>query len=49
MKQTRGQEFERAWRLVESRRTALQRSTKLLQDHEREHFCAAGSSFAATC
>lgn len=47
MKQTRGQEFERAWRLVEHRRASLERARKVLRDHEQEHLCDMQESFAA--
>jgi len=41
MKQARGQEFERAWRLVEDRRNYLKWAWRALVDHEQEHFCDA--------
>jgi len=39
MKETRGQGFERAWRLVEDRRTFLVRAGRVLREHEQEHLC----------
>jgi len=39
MKETRGQEFERAWRLVENRRAFLERARQVLREHEQEHLC----------
>jgi hypothetical protein len=40
MKEIRGEEFERAWRLLEQRRTSLMRTHHVLQEHEKEHQCA---------
>jgi hypothetical protein len=39
MKETRGQGFERAWRLMEDRRTLLVRACRVLREHEQEHLC----------
>jgi len=39
MKESRGQEFERAWRLVEHRRAALEQARRVLRAHELEHTC----------
>jgi hypothetical protein len=47
MKESRGQEFERAWRLVEHRRTSIEQARRVLRDHELEHFCNVQKSFAA--
>ena len=47
MKETRGQEFERAWRLVENRRASLERARQILREHEQEHLCGMQESFAA--
>lgn len=47
MKETRGQEFERAWRLVENRRASLERARQALRQHEQEHLCEMSESFAA--
>lgn len=41
MKEVRGNEFERAWRLTENRRLSLECARKALADHEQEHYCAA--------
>lgn len=41
MKELRGLEFERAWRLVEQRRTSLLGARLILRQHEQEHLCAA--------
>ncbi len=46
MKEMRGQEFERAWRLVENRRLSLERAGQVLQEHEREHECSQKFSAA---
>ena len=48
MKESRGQEFERAWRLVEHRRAPLEQARRVLRAHELEHFCKVQKSFAAT-
>ena len=47
MKESRGQEFERAWRLVEHRRTFLEKARRVLREHELEHICNVQKSFAA--
>jgi hypothetical protein len=47
MKETRGREFERAWRLVENRRVSLERARQILREHEQEHLCGMQESFAA--
>jgi hypothetical protein len=47
MKESRGQEFERAWRLVEHRREFLEKAGHVLREHEREHICNVQKSFAA--
>jgi len=47
MKETRGQEFERAWRLVEHRRASLEHARQVLREHEQEHLCEMKESFAA--
>jgi hypothetical protein len=47
MKETRGQEFERAWRLVENRRASLERARQVLREHEQEHLCGTQQSIAA--
>jgi len=47
MKQTRGKEFERAWRLAELRRESFQRANQALQDHDQEHLCRAREAVAA--
>jgi hypothetical protein len=47
MKETRGQEFERAWRLVENRRASLERARQVLRAHEQEHLCGMQESLAA--
>jgi hypothetical protein len=39
MKEARGQEFERAWRLVEHRRVSLEHARRVLREHEQEHLC----------
>jgi hypothetical protein len=39
MKEMRGQEFERAWRLLEHRRASLERARQVLREHEQEHLC----------
>jgi hypothetical protein len=39
MKKTRGQEFERAWRLVEQRKARMQEAQQSLRRHELEHCC----------
>jgi len=48
MKESRGQEFERAWRLVEHRRASLEQARHVLRDHELEHTCDMLKSFSAT-
>jgi hypothetical protein len=48
MKESRGQEFERAWRLVEHRRTSFEQARRVLHEHELEHICDVQKSFAAT-
>lgn len=48
MKESRGQEFERAWRLVEHRRASLERARQLLREHELEHTCDLQKSFVTT-
>jgi hypothetical protein len=48
MKESRGQEFERAWRLVEHRRAALEQARRVLGEHELEHICDVQESFAVT-
>jgi hypothetical protein len=48
MKESRGQEFERAWRLVEHRRGSLEQARRVLRVHTLEHFCKVQKSFAAT-
>jgi hypothetical protein len=48
MKETRGQEFERAWRLVENRRASLERARQVLREHEQEHLCGMQECFAAS-
>jgi hypothetical protein len=45
MKETRGQGFERAWRLVENRRASLERARQVLREHEQEHLCGVQESF----
>jgi len=47
MKESRGQEFERAWRLVEHRREFLEKARRVVREHELEHFCHVQESFAA--
>lgn len=47
MKEIRGQEFERAWRLVELRRASLERARQVLRQHEEEHLCELQESFAS--
>jgi hypothetical protein len=47
MKEARGQEFERAWRLVENRRASLEHARRVLRQHEQEHLCGMTESFAA--
>lgn len=44
MKETRGQGFERAWRLVENRRASLDRARHVLREHEQEHLCGMQES-----
>lgn len=39
MKEMRGQEFERAWRVMEHRRASLQGARQVLSEHEQEHAC----------
>jgi hypothetical protein len=46
MKEMRGQQFERAWRLVEYRRASLERARQALAQHEQEHLCGARESCA---
>jgi hypothetical protein len=48
MKELRGHEFERAWRLVEHRRASLAQAHHVLREHELEHICDMQKSFAAT-
>jgi hypothetical protein len=48
MKEIRGQEFERAWRLVELRRASLERARQVLRRHKEEHLCELQESFAST-
>jgi hypothetical protein len=48
MKESRGQEFERAWRLVEHRRASLEQARRVLREHELEHICDMQKSLAAT-
>jgi hypothetical protein len=48
MKESRGQEFERAWRLVEHRRAPLEQARRLLREHELGHICDKQKFFAAT-
>lgn len=40
MKALRGTDFERAWRLVEHRRSFLDSAWQTLLDHQREHECS---------
>jgi hypothetical protein len=47
MKDTRGEEFERAWRLLEQRRTSMERARQVLHEHEEEHQCALQETFVA--
>ena len=47
MKEVRGQEFERAWRLAENRKASLERARKALRQHEEEHLCELQNSFPA--
>jgi hypothetical protein len=47
MKETRGQAFERAWRLVENRRLSLVDARQALREHEQEHLCGMQESFLA--
>jgi hypothetical protein len=47
MKESRDQEFERAWRLVEHRRATLERARHVLREHELEHTCDMQKSFVA--
>jgi hypothetical protein len=47
MKDTRGEEFERVWRLLEQRRTSLARARQALHEHEEEHQCGLQNSFVA--
>lgn len=47
MKESRGQEFERAWRLVEHRRAALEQARRVLREHELEHICDMQEFLAA--
>jgi hypothetical protein len=47
MKETRGQRFERAWRLVDNRRASLERARQLLGQHVQEHLCGMSESFPA--
>jgi len=46
MKRMRGQEFQRAWLLVEHRRASLERARQVLREHEQEHMCRIQESFA---
>jgi len=46
MKQARGLEFERAWRLAELRRVSFQQAHQALHDHEQEHQCRAREAAA---
>jgi len=48
MKESRGQEFERAWRLVEHRRTSLEQTRRVLRAHELEHICDMQKSLVTT-
>lgn len=48
MKESRDQEFERAWRLVEHRRASLEKARHVLREHELEHICDMQKSFVAT-
>jgi hypothetical protein len=48
MKESRGQEFERAWRLVEHRRTSLEQARRVLRAHELEHICDMQKSVVTT-
>jgi hypothetical protein len=47
MKEMRGQEFERAWRLLEHQRASLERARLVLLEHEQEHGCVNQKSSAA--
>ena len=47
MKELRGQEFERAWRIVEHRRAFLEKAHHVVREHEVEHICTVQKSFAA--
>jgi hypothetical protein len=47
MKEMRGQEFERAWQMVEHRRKSLDRARQALREHELEHSCGSQKAFAA--
>jgi ribosomal protein S19E (S16A) len=46
MKEMRGQEFERASRLVEHRRASLECARQVLREHEQEHLCGIQKSSA---
>jgi hypothetical protein len=48
MKESRDQEFERAWRLVEHRRAALEHARQVLREHELEHSCDMQKSLVAS-
>jgi hypothetical protein len=48
MKESRGQEFERAWRLVEHLRASLEHARHVLREHELEHDCHIQKSLVAT-
>jgi hypothetical protein len=41
MKELRGPEFERAWRLSELKRASLQQVQQALLMHDREHLCGS--------
>ena len=47
MKETRGQQFVRAWRLVDNRRASLERARQVLRQHVQEHLCGMSESFPA--
>jgi hypothetical protein len=46
MKEMRGQQFERGWRLAEYRRAFLERARQILTEHEQEHLCGTRESCA---
>jgi len=48
MKEARGLEFERAWRLVEHRRGSLEHARRVLREHEQEHLCDMPAAMAVT-